>query len=258
MKQDRKERRREKLTEVVGRLLSGEPFASVHRRGWARYATHLMENPDLAAEIESIRRVRMRPVFKDLPEGCYLIQCETTGLVKIGFSNDPNDRLRTLRIGSPTKLAIRGVLGGGRDMEATLHARFAHRRSHGEWYALTPEEMAETLCGSVVPEPGSYRSAKRAQARFAASAPRPVQERAKTERSRAKNAGRALAPMRHDAHIKSWIQAEAFRVYTQTEIVWLTGWGQGAVSRALSEAGVVAARRYRLDKSEFLARVFNA
>jgi hypothetical protein len=253
MKQDRKERRREKLIGVVGRLSSGEPFARVNRRGWSRYATHLKENPDLAAEIESIRLARVRPVFNDLPEGCYLIQCETTGLVKIGFSNDPNERLRTLRIGSPTRLVIRGVLGGGRDMEATLHARFAHRRSHGEWFALTQEELSDTLCGSVVPEPGSYRSAARAAARRAAMAPRPIQERA-----RAKNASRPLAPMRHDAHIKSWIQAEAFRVYTQNEIAWLTGWGQASVSRALSDVGVVAVRRYRVDRAAFLAEVFSA
>ena len=96
-------RRRSKLQQMLDRLRAGETFTATKV---ATQPRALAENPDLASEIDAIRRARACPVFRDtLPQGCYLIQCDTTGLVKIGFSNDPNDRLRTLRIGSPTKRA---------------------------------------------------------------------------------------------------------------------------------------------------------
>lgn len=247
--------RRETLVRYIERIRGGAKFGDIRREGgWKRYTD---ENPDLAAELDALRRERTQRVHKDaIPEGCYLVQCETSGLVKIGYSNDPNDRLRTLRIGSPTRLVLRGVLGGGRDMEATLHARFAHRRSHGEWYALTPSELSETLCGSMVPEPGSARRAKQVHARLAARAPRRKFARPDLVPERPRAARSKGGP--HLAHLRSWAVAEGALRYTQKELAVLCGTTQTTVSGWLREAGIVAPKRHFFDRDAFLKSVFSA
>lgn len=255
---DTAETRRANFAARVEKIRAGAPCA----RAWAGYPAERRaqieaENPDLTTTLNEIRRERERPVFRECLSGCYLIQCETTGLVKIGHSNDVNDRLRTFRVCSPTKLAVLGVLGqdldAGRDMEATLHARFAHRWSHGEWYALTADEIAETLCGSVTPEPGSHRAAKRAAAIRAARATRMRRpDLASTDRpTTARYVG---GP--HLTHLRSWAVAEGYAKYTQKELAALCGVTQGSVSSWLRAADVVAQKRHFFDESDFLASVF--
>lgn len=69
----------------------------------------------------------------------YFIQADN-GLVKIGVSADPMNRLEGLRTGSPLRLRLLGVIPGlGVVGEHELHERFAASRSHGEWFRPTPE-----------------------------------------------------------------------------------------------------------------------
>lgn len=57
-------------------------------------------------------------------------------LVKIGSSDYPEQRLMDLQTGSPTKLALLGVLANrGVTSEDFLHSVFAGYRRHGEWFA---------------------------------------------------------------------------------------------------------------------------
>ncbi|HEY9368353.1 GIY-YIG nuclease family protein [Streptomyces sp.] len=69
----------------------------------------------------------------------YFIQADN-GLIKIGVSDSPKNRLRTLQTMSPVALRLVLVLPGrGARGESELHARFAEHRSHGEWFHPAPE-----------------------------------------------------------------------------------------------------------------------
>ena len=69
----------------------------------------------------------------------YFIADETGEKVKIGITEDVQQRLRSLQMSSPTPLRLSGTIRGGRRVEAELHERFARIRLHGEWFKLTPE-----------------------------------------------------------------------------------------------------------------------
>ncbi|MFF4934281.1 GIY-YIG nuclease family protein [Streptomyces griseofuscus] len=74
-------------------------------------------------------------------EPVYLIGCPGAPLVKIGWTDHPESRLRHLRTGSPVPLQVLALVEGGAIVEAELHRRFADKRRHGEWSDLGPDPM---------------------------------------------------------------------------------------------------------------------
>jgi hypothetical protein len=67
----------------------------------------------------------------------YLIQCKATRLIKIGVTQgNLETRLRAIQTSSPHPLEFNrlGVFKGRKLLERFLHGRFAHARSHGEWF----------------------------------------------------------------------------------------------------------------------------
>lgn len=74
----------------------------------------------------------------------YFIRCTVTGLVKIGYTSQETiaDRLNQLKVGSPTKLEVIGAQQGSPSDERALHAFYGAKRSHGEWFRLTEEDLA--------------------------------------------------------------------------------------------------------------------
>ena len=54
--------------------------------------------------------------------------------VKIGFSLDPNKRLKQLQTACPHKLVMLGTVDGDTDNEAALHKIAENWRMHGEWF----------------------------------------------------------------------------------------------------------------------------
>lgn len=77
------------------------------------------------------RQLPLRP-----SELVYFVEAETIGLIKIGRASDMDERMRALRIGSPDKLTLLGVVrrANAAALESQLHARFAADRHHGEWF----------------------------------------------------------------------------------------------------------------------------
>lgn len=73
---------------------------------------------------------------------CYFIGGES-GPVKIGYSCNTKDRLRTMQFSSPIKLDILATATGGRERESAYHEQFRECRLHGEWFERTPEILAE-------------------------------------------------------------------------------------------------------------------
>lgn len=75
-----------------------------------------------------------RPPSKSDDGWVYFILCGSLGLVKIGWSSNPDNRLCTLRDCFPYPLTIITARKGGRDVEKGLHARFADLAELGEWF----------------------------------------------------------------------------------------------------------------------------
>jgi hypothetical protein len=69
----------------------------------------------------------------------YFLSAPSVNLAKIGFSVEPEGRIKSLRLLSPVPLEIIGMIPGDFEQERALHARFLHLRSHGEWFHATAE-----------------------------------------------------------------------------------------------------------------------
>lgn len=72
----------------------------------------------------------------------YLI-ASPIGLCKIGIAYNPSGRLAGLQTGSPDKLELifHAHVGDGEYHEKVLHETFKEKREHGEWFALTGEDI---------------------------------------------------------------------------------------------------------------------
>lgn len=80
----------------------------------------------------------------------YLIVCETTGRLKIGWTINTAGRMRTLQAGSPTKLRLVGEVPGDRHREQQLHRLLDAFRLHGEWFDYT-KEVRDVLSSELNP-----------------------------------------------------------------------------------------------------------
>lgn len=69
----------------------------------------------------------------------YFLHSPANNRVKIGYSTNPSNRIRSILTSSPTELKLLAVINGTRDDEQLLHQRFAHLRVHLEWFSAEPE-----------------------------------------------------------------------------------------------------------------------
>lgn len=68
----------------------------------------------------------------------YFIRCRSTGLIKIGLSENPWSRMTKIQADNPGELDMLGIEEGGRAHETALHQRFADAHVRGEWHRETP------------------------------------------------------------------------------------------------------------------------
>lgn len=65
----------------------------------------------------------------------YLILCEQTETCKIGFSNNPEKRIKELQTSNPYQLSLISVIEGDINLEKQLHSRFRKFKIKGEWFS---------------------------------------------------------------------------------------------------------------------------
>lgn len=118
-------------------------------------------------------------------EYVYAIRGESTEMVKLGRTTDVLERLRALRLGSPSSLILLGHWRGGADAEQLLHDRFAEQRSHGEWFRF---DAAIDVAAVVTSALGTQ--------------PEPVLD--ETPRRARTKARRVSTPQRHDPDPVDW------------------------------------------------------
>jgi hypothetical protein len=68
----------------------------------------------------------------------YIIQCESTGFLKIGKSRTPKARMKNMQTGCPSKLQM--VWSWPEDIERELHSHFESRKVRGEWFDVDIDE----------------------------------------------------------------------------------------------------------------------
>lgn len=76
-----------------------------------------------------------------MTEMVYLVEAKN-GLIKIGFSNNPEGRVITINSHSAIPVRLIAYWPGSRREENSLHKRFGASRTHCEWFALTPDLSA--------------------------------------------------------------------------------------------------------------------
>lgn len=75
------------------------------------------------------------------------------GLLKIGISQNVEQRRRGLESQSGRKLDVLGYIKGDRDLERSWHERYASYREHGEWFRADNDLLADAI--ATVVESGS-------------------------------------------------------------------------------------------------------
>jgi hypothetical protein len=74
-------------------------------------------------------------------------------LVKIGFSANPDTRLKSLQVGNAQRVEVIGKIPGDFAMERHLHEQFRHLRVGGEWFrdesAAISGFFLEASCGKA-------------------------------------------------------------------------------------------------------------
>lgn len=70
----------------------------------------------------------------------YIIRCGDA--VKIGFSDNPFNRIKELQVGNPERLKIIAMFPGSMRLERNIHARLKQYRINGEWFRWTPEVIS--------------------------------------------------------------------------------------------------------------------
>lgn len=80
------------------------------------------------------------PAEKNTKQGfVYFVSPSAHPVVKIGFSSNPEQRIKQIQTSWPAKLTILKTLPRTYETEAQLHRRFAHLQMMGEWFSLTTE-----------------------------------------------------------------------------------------------------------------------
>lgn len=62
----------------------------------------------------------------------YFIRCGK--YIKIGYSSNPEQRLKELQVGNPHKLKLVNTMPGDSKTELSLHKLYDSKRVHGEWF----------------------------------------------------------------------------------------------------------------------------
>lgn len=90
-------------------------------------------------EAEMQRKLNPPVPVLQKPLMLYIMFNSRNGLYKIGYSNDPTKREKTLQSQEP-EVELLGAWHGGKKLEYELHKQYASKRVRGEWFNLTQEE----------------------------------------------------------------------------------------------------------------------
>ncbi len=139
---------------LLKQLIENEDYVIDSTSGWNRSDSVIPGSPEYAALMRT-KVIRLsvngfekfksksfltRPVKRD--EKVYFILNRQRGVVKIGFSIDPERRLTALEEGTVDDLELIGITLGGRKEELIIHKKFAQYWIRREWFVYSDEIKA--------------------------------------------------------------------------------------------------------------------
>ena len=74
----------------------------------------------------------------------YFLQCDKTGLIKIGASDRLHHRVKEVQNEHHSTFTVLGVVDGHKQEERNLHIQFAHLRCDKEWFS-PDDELVEFI-----------------------------------------------------------------------------------------------------------------
>ena len=78
----------------------------------------------------------------------YFIECKADPtIIKIGMSEDPFQRLKSVQVGLPFRVRISRLYrtDAPRILERYFHSRFENRRTYGEWFKIEQDRLRMVL-----------------------------------------------------------------------------------------------------------------
>ena len=105
---------------------------------WSNEFEFLREAID-KARFTAVARPAFEPIVveSNYSRGVYAIKAGD--FVKIGKTENVNDRLKQIQTGSPIQLEFLGMLSPNPADESSFHNRFKHLHVRGEWFQSDPE-----------------------------------------------------------------------------------------------------------------------
>lgn len=104
-----------------------------------RLHKELLNNPNVKWKLFMSELDKYKVEYKrQIVQQTYLMQDSKSGLYKIGKSQDPVGRLKTLRTGSPY---LNLYATCDRDCEHELHKRFKHKNVYSEFFELSDADL---------------------------------------------------------------------------------------------------------------------
>lgn len=104
-----------------------------------------MDRAHAQAELsgDALLRVRVEGMI-------YLVKCGD--FHKIGYTSGTraDDRIKAMQTGNPYPITLVHLWPGSMEDEARWHERFGHRRTTGEWFSLTEEDVANICAVSAL------------------------------------------------------------------------------------------------------------
>ncbi len=88
------------------------------------------------------KRPKIAELKKSLKGWCYVYFVRSGNVVKIGTTEEPAARFRTLQTSHPSPLEMLAAVPAHAALEQAIHARFASLRQTGEWFALDDNLIA--------------------------------------------------------------------------------------------------------------------
>lgn len=80
----------------------------------------------------------------------YFVQDSETSYIKIGFSEEPINRVRQLQTSSPGNLRLLFAMEGTMEDERELHGWFKNSKVRGEWFKPTSDILTHIIYNAVL------------------------------------------------------------------------------------------------------------